>query len=63
MKYKMWTEKEKSAAEKLLARLRQQPLAQEREEFGKMLMRHINSFTPEEMNRYNELKAILQLEK
>ena len=48
------------AAEKLLARLRQQPLAKEREEFGMMLMRHIDSFTPEERKRYEELKAILR---
>ena len=56
----MWTEQQEEAAKKLLARLRQQPLTKEREEFGRMLMRHIDSFTPEELNRYNELKTILK---
>lgn len=28
-------------------------------EFGNMLMRHIDSFTPEERERYEELKEIL----
>jgi len=56
----MWTPEQEKAAEKLLARLRQQPLAKEREEFGMMLMRHIDSFTPEERKRYEELKAILR---
>lgn len=56
----MWTPEQEKAAEKLLARLRTQPLAKEREEFGKMLMRHIDSYTPEERKRYNELKAILR---
>jgi hypothetical protein len=56
----MWTPEQEIAAEKLLARLRAEPLAKEREEFGKMLMRHIDSFTPEERKRYDELKAILR---
>lgn len=54
-----WTPEQKKAADKLLAKLRAEPLAKEREEFGRMLMRHIDSFTPEERNRYEELKAIL----
>ena len=56
----MWTEKQEQSAQKLLERLRQQPLAKEREEFGRMLLRHINSFTPEERKRYEELKLILK---
>jgi len=44
---------------KLLERLRAEPLAKEREEFGRMLMRHIDSFTTEERKRYEELKDIL----
>ena len=56
----MWTPEQEKAAEKLLARLRSEPLAKEREEFGRMLMRHIDSFTSEERKRYDELKAILQ---
>ena len=55
----MWTPEQEKAAEKLLARLRAEPLAKEREEFGRMLMRHIDSFTPKERKRYDELKAIL----
>jgi len=56
----MWTPEQEKAAEKLLSRLRQMPLAKEREEFGKMLFRHINSYTPEERKRYDELKEILK---
>lgn len=56
----MWTREQEKAAEKLLARLRAEPLAKEREEFGKMLMRHIDSFTAEERKRYDELKEILR---
>lgn len=56
----MWTPEQEEAAKKLLAKLRQQPLAKEREEFGKMLFRHIDSYTPEERKRYDELKAILK---
>jgi len=56
----MWTPEQKIAADKLLKRLRQMPLAKEREELGMMLMRHINSFTPEERKRYEELKRILK---
>ena len=55
----MNNEKEKGL-ERLLARLRAQPLAKEREEFGQMLFRHIDSFTEKEMKRYNELKEILK---
>lgn len=49
-----------ASLERLLARLRAEPLAKEREEFGKMLMRHIDSFTPEERKRYEELKTMLK---
>jgi len=45
--------------ESLLERLKSQPLAKEREEFGKMLFRHIDTFTDSELKRYNELKEIL----
>jgi hypothetical protein len=56
----MWTPEQENEAEKLLARLRAKKLAKEREEFGKMLMRHIDSYTPEERRRYDELKVILR---
>lgn len=55
-----WTPEKEKAAEKLLAKLRAMPLAKEREEFGRMLFRHIDSFTPEERSRYEELKVILK---
>ena len=54
-----WTPEKEAAARRLLKRLRNEPLAKEREEFGKMLFRHIDSFTPEERKRYDELKEIL----
>lgn len=56
---KEWTPEQEKAAERLLKKLRAEPLAKEREEFGRMLMRDINSLTPEELERYNELKNIL----
>ncbi len=55
----MWTPEQEKAAEKLLERLRQEPLAKEREEFGLMLMKHIDDLSPEERKRYDELKQIL----
>lgn len=51
-------EKEK-AMEKLLARLRKEPLAKERQEFGKFLFRHIDDLSEGERKRYDELKEIL----
>ena len=54
-----WTPQQENAAENLLARLRAEPLAKEREELGKMLFRHIDSFTEEERKRYDELVEIL----
>lgn len=55
----MWTPEQEKAADKLLERLRQEPLAKEREEFGRMLLRHINDLSPEERKRYHELEQIL----
>ena len=43
----------------LLGRLRAEPMAKEREEFGKLLMIHIDDFTPEQRTRYDELKKLL----
>jgi hypothetical protein len=37
----MWTPEQEKAADKLLERLRKEPLAKEREEFGLMLMKHV----------------------
>ena len=42
--------------EKLLAKLKAQPLAEERQEFGKMLFRHIDDFTPEDEKDTKNLK-------
>ncbi len=58
----MWTPEQEIAAEKLLKHLREQPLAKEREELGRMLFRHIDSFSKEERERYEELKRILKEE-
>ena len=55
-----WTPEKEEKAKNLLARLRKEPLAKEREEFGRMLFRHIDSYTPEERARYEELKTILR---
>ena len=54
-----WTIEQENAAEKLLGKLRAEPFAKEREEFGKMLFRHIDSFSVEERKRYDELKELL----
>lgn len=43
----------------LLDRLHSEPLAKEREEFGRFLVRHIDDLTPTERKRYDELKEIL----
>lgn len=48
-----------AAAQKLLSRLKQDPQFDLMQEYGKLLMRHIDSFTPEERNRYDELTEIL----
>lgn len=45
--------------EKLIGKLKQDPQWELQQEFGRMLMRHIDSFTPEERKRYDELKEIL----
>lgn len=44
----------------LLARLRQDPLFDLRQEFGKLLMRHIYTLSESELKRYNELKELLK---
>ena len=45
---------------KLLSKLKQQPHFKERQELGKLLMKHIDSFTPKERKRYDELLKILK---
>jgi len=46
--------------QKLMAKMKQEPNWELRQEFGTMLMRHINSFTKEERDRYEELKRLLK---
>lgn len=45
--------------QKLISKLKKDPKWELQQEFGKMLMRHINSFTKEERIRYKELKRLL----
>lgn len=55
-----WTqEKEEKAQNWLKKQELKDPLFKERQEFGKMLFRHIDDFTPEERERYDDLRAIL----
>lgn len=44
---------------KLIAKLKQRPQWELEQELGRMLMRHIDTFTPEELKRYNELQDLL----
>lgn len=53
-------EKMEAYLEKLLNKLKQDPLFELRSEFGRLLMRHINSFSETELKRYNELKELLK---
>jgi len=45
--------------EKLLNKFKKDPQFELKQEFGQMLMRHIDSFTPKERERYDELKRLL----
>ena len=45
--------------QKLIEKFKQDPKYELRQELGKMLQRNIDSFTNEEMNRYNELILLL----
>lgn len=62
METEEWTPEHENQAKKLLDRLRAEPLAKEREEFGRMLFRHIDSYTPDERKRYDELELILKIQ-
>lgn len=46
--------------ERLINKFKQDPQWELKQEYGRMLMRHINSFTPEERKRYDELGEILR---
>lgn len=52
-----WNEEQ---GQKLLNKLKQDPNFELMQEYGKLLMRHINSFTPEEKKRYDELGELLK---
>ena len=43
------------AAQKLLSKLKQDPKFELMTELGRLLMRHIDSYTPDERKRYDEL--------
>jgi hypothetical protein len=49
-----------AACEKLLAKFKEDPQYELKLEFGMLLMKHINDFTPAERKRYDELKQILK---
>ena len=44
---------------KILDRLKQDPLFELKKEYGTLLMKHIDDLTPTERARYNELHDIL----
>ena len=46
--------------QKILNKFKQDPLFELRQEFGMMLFKHIDDFTPQELERYNQLKELLK---
>jgi|688.fasta_scaffold478608_3 hypothetical protein len=46
--------------QKLIEKFKQDPKWELQQEFGRMLMRHIDSFTNEERDRYEQLKELLK---
>jgi hypothetical protein len=52
-----WNEEQ---GQKLLNKLKQDPNFELMQEYGRLLMKHINSFTPEERKRYDELGELLK---
>lgn len=46
--------------DRLLAKFKKDPQYELKQEFGTMLMRHIDSFSESELARYNELKTLLK---
>lgn len=45
---------------RMLDKMKQDPKHELRQEFGRMLMRHINLFSPKELARYHELQQLLK---
>jgi hypothetical protein len=60
MKKEYSPEEYEAYLEKLLNKFKQDPQYELKQEFGQLLMRHIDSFSPEERKRYEELKDILK---
>ena len=52
-------EKMKDYLEKMLNKMKLDPQYELKAEFGKLLTKHIDSFTTEERKRYDELKEML----
>jgi hypothetical protein len=46
--------------QKLIQKFKKDPKWELQQEFGRMLMRHIDSFTNEERDRYEQLKELLK---
>lgn len=60
MKNKPTQEEIEDYCENLLNKFKKDPQYDLKQEFGTMLMRHIDSFTIEERKRYDELKELLK---
>lgn len=45
--------------QKLITKFKKDPQYELQQEFGRMLLRHIDSFTDQERIRYEELKSLL----
>lgn len=53
-------EKYNEYCEKLLAKFKQDPYFDQKQEYGRLLMIHIDDFTPQQLLRYNELGEFLK---
>lgn len=60
MKKELTVEKYEDYCEKLLNKFKEDHLFELKQEFGMMLFKHIDDFTPQELERYNELKELLK---
>jgi hypothetical protein len=58
----MKTEAEIEAyCERLLNKFKQDPQYELKQEFGMLLMKHINDLTPQERERYDYLKSVIHV--
>ena len=62
MKKEPTIEELEAYCEKILSKFKQDPLFELKQEFGMMLFKHIDDFTPQELEKYNELKELLKHE-